>query len=148
MKKTSEAGAEAHAIAERLHSVAIRLLRRLRKSDAPSGLPGPKLSALSVLVFSGPQTLKDLAAAEQVRAPTMSRLVAELESDGLATKTEDESDRRVLRIAATAKGRALLEAGRERRLEILTRQISALTREERRVLDKAGILLTRLNEEV
>lgn len=142
MKKRS---GEAHALAERIHSVAIRLLRRLRKTDAASGLPGPKLSALSVLVFGGPQTLKDLAAAEQVRAPTMSRLVAELEADGLATKTGDAIDRRVVRIAATAKGRALLEAGRERRLEILTEQIAALSRGERQVLDRAAEILLRLN---
>ena len=136
-----------HALAERIHSVAIRLLRRLRKSDAASGLPGPKLSALSVLVFGGPQTLKDLAAAEQVRAPTMSRLAAELEADGLATKTGDKVDRRVVRIAATAKGRALLEAGRERRLEILTGQIAALSRGERQVLDRAAEILLRLNND-
>ena len=145
-KKTNEDG-DAHAIAERIHSAAIRLLRRLRKSDPASGLPGPKLSALSVLVFGGPQTLKDLAAAEQVKAPTMSRLVAELEADGLATKTGDATDRRVLRIAATAKGRGLLEEGRERRLEVLTKQIEALSRDERLALRRAGALLTRLNEE-
>ncbi|MEQ1863022.1 MAG: MarR family transcriptional regulator [Micropepsaceae bacterium] len=144
MKKRS---GEAHALAERIHSVAIRLLRRLRKTDAASGLPGPKLSALSVLVFGGPQTLKDLAAAEQVRAPTMSRLVAELEADGLATKTGDAIDRRVVRIAATAKGRALLEAGRERRLEVLTAQIEALSRGERQVLDRAAEILLRLNSD-
>jgi DNA-binding MarR family transcriptional regulator len=141
--KASEAG----AIAERLHSAAIRLIRRLRNTDAASGLPGPKLSALSVLVFGGPQTLKDLAAAEQVRAPTMSRLVGELEADGLATKTEDEKDRRIVRIAATAKGRALLEAGRERRLEVLTAQIDGLPREERATLQRAAEILVRLNEE-
>lgn len=138
---------EAGAIAERLHSAAIRLIRRLRNTDMASGLPGPKLSALSVLVFGGPQTLKDLAAAEQVRAPTMSRLVGELEADGLATKTEDVKDRRVVRIAATAKGRALLEAGRERRLEVLTAQIEALPREERATLQRAAEILVRLNEE-
>ena len=143
MKKGS--GRDAHALAERIHSVAIRLLRRLRKSDAASGLPGPKLSALSVLVFGGPQTLKDLAAAEQVRAPTMSRLVGELETDGLASKTGDKDDRRIVRIAATAKGKALLEAGRERRLEVLTQQIAALPREERLVLDRAAEVLLRLN---
>src|ERR1700752_2313496 len=112
MARSNDKMGEAHAIAERIHSVAIRLLRRLRKSDPASGLPGPKLSALSVLVFGGPQTLKDLAAAEQVKAPTMSRLVAELEADGLATKTGDATDGRVLRIAATTKGRGLLEEGR------------------------------------
>ena len=144
-KRAGQAGA--HQLAERVHSAALRLLRRLRKSDVAMGLSAPKSSALSVLVFGGPQTLKDLAAAEQVRAPTMSRLVAELEAEGLATKTEDAQDRRVVRIAATAKGRALLEAGRERRLEVLTVQIEALSREERAVLQRAAEILVRLNEE-
>jgi DNA-binding MarR family transcriptional regulator len=137
---------EAHQIAERVHSAALRLLRRLRKSDTAMGLSGPKSSALSVLVFGGPQTLKDLAAAEQVRAPTMSRLVAELEAEGLATKTEDADDRRALKIAATAKGKALLEAGRERRLEVLTKQVGSLSAEERKVLARAAAILVRLNE--
>jgi DNA-binding MarR family transcriptional regulator len=136
---------DAHAIAERIHSAAIRLLRRLRKSDSAEGLSGPKSSALSVLVFGGPQTLKDLAAAEQVRAPTMSRLVAEMEAEGFATKTEDKDDRRVVRITATAKGKALLEAGRERRLEVLTAQVDALSRAERETLRSAAEILLRLN---
>lgn len=142
-RRASEAG----AIAERLHSAAIRLIRRLRKRDAASGVSAPKLSALSVLVFGGPQTLKELAAAEQVKAPTMSRLVAELEADGLATKKEDAEDRRVVWIAATAKGKALMEAGRARRLEALTRQVDALPREERQVLQRAAEILVRLNSE-
>ena len=145
MKKRSGQADEAHAIAERVHSAAIRLLRRLRKSDAAQGLSGPKSSALSVLVFGGPQTLKDLAAADQVRAPTMSPLVAELEVDGLATKAGDRSDRRVVRIAATAKGKTLLEAGRERRLEVLTAQVEALSRAERETLRSAAEILVRLN---
>lgn len=111
------------------------------------GLSAPKASALSVLVFGGPQTLKDLAAAEQVRAPTMSRLVAELEADGLATKTGDAQDRRALRIAATAKGKALLEAGRARRLSVLTAQVESLSRTERDVLRKAAEILVRLNRD-
>ncbi len=145
LKKRSGQADEAHAIAERVHSAAIRLLRRLRKNDAAQGLSGPKSSALSVLVFGGPRTLKDLAAAEQVRAPTMSRLVAELEVDGLATKAGDRSDRRVVRIAATAKGKTLLEAGRERRLEVLTAQVEALSRAERETLRSAAEILVRLN---
>ncbi|MBP6014100.1 MAG: MarR family transcriptional regulator [Alphaproteobacteria bacterium] len=111
------------------------------------GLSAPKASALSVLVFGGPQTLKDLAAAEQVRAPTMSRLVAELEADGLATKAGDTQDRRALRIAATAKGKALLEAGRERRLSVLTAQVEGLSRTERDLLRKAAEILVRLNRD-
>jgi DNA-binding MarR family transcriptional regulator len=137
---------EAHQIAERVHSAALRLLRRLRKSDVAMGLSAPKSSALSVLVFGGPQTLKDLAAAEQVRAPTMSRLVAEMEAEGLATKTEVADDRRALKIAATAKGRALLEAGRERRLQVLTKQVEGLSADERTLLARAAEILVRLNE--
>jgi len=140
-------GGDAHAIAERIHSAAIRLLRRLRKSDSAEGLSGPRSSALSVLVFGGPQTLKDLAAAEQVRAPTMSRLVAEMEAAGLATKTADANDGRIVRIAATAKGRALLQAGRERRLQVLTTQVEGLSREERESLRRAAEILVRLNQE-
>jgi DNA-binding MarR family transcriptional regulator len=148
LKKRSGQGVDAYAIAERVHSAAIRLLRRLRKSDGAQGLSGPKSSALSVLVFGGPQTLKDLAAAEQVRAPTMSRLVAEMEAEGFATKAADKNDGRVVRIAATAKGKALLAAGRERRLEVLTAQIAALSKQEQAVLVRAAALLTQLNEAV
>ena len=136
-----------YAIADSVHAAAIRLLRRLRRTDSDSGLSGPKSSALSVLVFGGPQTLKDLAAAEQVRAPTMSRLVAELEAGGLATKTADATDRRGVRIAATAKGKALLEAGRQRRLQVLTAQIEALGKEERQTLRRAAEIVVRLTSQ-
>ena len=68
----------ADAVADRLHSAAIHLLRRLRREDDASGQSAPRLSALSVLVFGGPQTIGALAAAEQVRVPTMSRVVAAL----------------------------------------------------------------------
>ena len=60
---------DAIAVADRLHSVAIHLLRRLRREDTASGLSTAQLSALSVLVFVGPQTLSALAATEQVRPP-------------------------------------------------------------------------------
>ena len=110
---------DGRAVAERLHGAAIKLIRRLRKSDEASGLAAPKLSALSVLVFGGPHTVKELAAAEQVRAPTMSRLLAELESAGLVQKSKDPEDGRIVRVQATARGRNLLEAGKSRRLEVL-----------------------------
>src|SRR3954464_11071797 len=89
-------------IANRLHSAAIHLLRRARRVDAESHLPAPQLSALSVIVYGGPITLGDLAAAEQVRPPTMTRLVVALEAAGLATRETDANDRRVVRISATA----------------------------------------------
>jgi hypothetical protein len=84
------------AIADRLHSAAIHLLRRVRGQDEGSGLSPARLSALSVVVFGGPVTLGRLASAEQVTAPTMTRLVAALEADGLLSRKDDTVDRRVV----------------------------------------------------
>lgn len=88
-------------LATGLHSVAIGLLRALRREDVASGLTGPRLSALSVLVFGGPRSLGALAAAEQVRPPTMTRLVAALEADGLVTRQPDPRDGRAILIHPT-----------------------------------------------
>src|SRR4051812_34314338 len=87
-------------LADRLHSAAIHLLRRLRREDDASGLPAPHLSALSVIVFGGPITLGALATAEQVRPPTMTRVIAALERQGLLTRESSEDDRRVIRVKA------------------------------------------------
>lgn len=131
-------------IAERLHGGAIRLLRRVRLADAEAGLSAPALSAMSVLVFGGPTSLKALAAAEQVTPPTMSKLVVDLEAEGLAVKRADRADRRAVRIEATAKGKRLLEEGRRRRLAILRARLQALTPAELAALDRAADLMARL----
>jgi len=81
--------AETIAAADRLHSAAIHLLRRVRKQDEASGIGPAQLSALSVLVFAGPKTLGELAAAEQVKPPTMSRIVTGLERSRLIEITRD-----------------------------------------------------------
>src|SRR5918996_5775251 len=94
----------ADGLADRWHSLAIHLLRRLRREDVKAGLTGPRLSALSVVVFGGPITLGDLAAAEQVKPPTMTRLVRALESEGLVRRENDPQDGRIVRLRATAKG--------------------------------------------
>ena len=96
-------------MADRLHSAAIHLLRRLRKQDEAAGLGAARLSALSVVVFGGPLTLGELAAAEQVRPPTMTRIVAGLEEAGLVARETDARDRRVVRVTATGRGRRLME---------------------------------------
>jgi len=132
---------DAERTADRLHSAAIHLLRRLRREDAQSGLSAPRLSALSVLVFGGPLTLGELANAEQVRPPTMTRLVTALEADGLVTREPDASDGRVTRIRATPNGRTLLLRGRARRVAALTAEVRALAPDEREVLDAAVTVL-------
>ena len=111
-------------VADRIHAAAIRLLRYVRREDVASGISAPQLSVLSVLVFQGPQTLSELAATEQVRLPTMSKLIADLERRELVERSPDQSDRRVSRISASRKGRSLFEEGRQRRL---ARLVAALT---------------------
>ncbi|MGE0742539.1 MAG: MarR family winged helix-turn-helix transcriptional regulator [Hyphomonadaceae bacterium] len=132
--------------ADRLHSAAIRLLRRVRAADAETGLSAPKLSALSVLVFGGPMSLTALAQAEQVRAPTMSKLVGDMEADGLVAKRADRADARAVRIEATAKGRALMEEGRRARLALLRARVAKLSAAERKLLDDAAALMLRIAE--
>src|SRR5215212_1303335 len=97
-------------VADHLHSAAIHLLRRLRKQDRITGLSGPRASALSVVVFGGPISLGELASAEQVRPPTITRLVQGLERQGLVRREQDTTDRRLTRIHATDEGRRVLLA--------------------------------------
>jgi DNA-binding MarR family transcriptional regulator len=129
---------------QQLHSVAIHLLRRLRRTDDKMGLSGPRASALSVLVFGGPTSLALLAKAEQVKPPTMARLVDALEAAGLARREADKNDLRAVRIRATAKGRKLLLEGRARRLRELTRILDGASAAERRALAVAVSTLQRL----
>jgi len=131
-------------LADRLHSAAIHLLRRVRREDAASGIPAPRLSALSVIVFRGPMTLSDLAAAEQVRPPTVTRVVAALEADGLVTREAGREDRRVTWVGATPRGVRVLEEGRLRRVEALARELAALEGRDRDTLARAIDLLERI----
>jgi DNA-binding MarR family transcriptional regulator len=113
-------------VADRLHSTAIRLLRLVRVQDTASGVAPARLSALSVIVFGGPVSLRDLAKAEQVRPPTMSRIVDALEAQGLARRNINREDRRAVVIEATRKGTALLMKGRKRRVQFLASYLSRL----------------------
>ena len=125
-------------LADQLHSSAIGLLRHLRRQDDATGITSPRLSALSVVVFGGPLTLGQLASAEQVKPPTMTRIVTGLEKDGLVTRRDDAKDGRLTQIHATAKGRKILMAGRARRVRTLARAVKALDRRNQQELE-AGI---------
>jgi DNA-binding MarR family transcriptional regulator len=124
-------------LAEELHRLAIQLLRRLRIEDAKSGIPPARLSALSVLVFGGPLSMGALASAEQVKPPTMTRIVDGLVADGLATRTADAGDARTVHIRATARGKRLLLAGRDRRVARLESALASLSAHDRAALTNA-----------
>src|ERR687885_180720 len=116
--------------ADRFHSAAIHALRHVRRADPASGLSAARLSAMSVLVFGGPRTLGELAAAEQVRPATMSRIVQALEGGGYVRRERDAADGRVSRIRATPKGERVLWQGRRRRVDKLAALLDRLKGDE------------------
>ena len=136
---------ERHAaeLADRLHSAAIHLLRRLRRTDPQTGISAAQLSALSVLM-GGPRTISELASAEQVQPPTMSRLIREMEAAGLVERERDASDQRVVWIGSTHTGQQLLARGRELRVAALTRAISVLEPSDRAALAAGMAVIDRL----
>ncbi|HVS01861.1 MAG TPA: MarR family transcriptional regulator, partial [Thermoanaerobaculia bacterium] len=97
------------ALANRLNSVAIHLLRRISRDDDDDGVTGARLSALSVLVYGGPRSLGELAAAERVATPTMSRTIEAMVREGLVQRRTSPADRRALVLTATEEGKRLLE---------------------------------------
>jgi DNA-binding MarR family transcriptional regulator len=129
-KKKKTAANNTAAIADRLHSAAIHLLRRVRKQDTATGEGPARLSALSVLVFGGSMTLGQLAAAEQVKPPTMSRIVTGLERSRLVTRRADSKDARRQQIRPTRGGERLLHEGKRRRIEYLARNLDRLSPKE------------------
>ena len=131
-------------IADRLHSAAIHLLRRLRVEDKAMGLTAPRASVLSVLVFRGPVTMSALAEAEQVRAPTITRLIDGLERRGLVRRVNHPDDGRVQLVEATAGGKRLLQEGRAGRVERLMRRIAHLSGDDQKVLARAAELMESL----
>ena len=135
---------EVLAVADKLHSAALHLLRRLRRQDVATGEGPARLSALSVLVFGGPKTLGELAAAEQVKPPTMSRIVTGLAKNRLVEISEDPEDRRRMRIRATTKGENLLQKGRELRINYLASHLTDLAPDELSRLRDALEILGRM----
>jgi DNA-binding MarR family transcriptional regulator len=130
-------------VADQLHSAAIHLLRRLRVRDRESGIGPAQLSALSVLVFGGPRSLGELADAEQVRPPTMSRIVAGLQRAKLIRRHATEDGRRI-RLEATPKGVSLMWEGRRRRVESLANALAGLPENNQQQLREAIALLQQI----
>ena len=135
---------EVGRVADRLHSAAIHLLRRLRVEDEALGISAPRLSLLSVLVFAGPKRIGELARVEQVEPPTISRLVDGLVRDGLAVREPDPDDARAVRVRATPTGARTLRRGRARRVETLRTRLATLSPTELAALGQGVEVLERI----
>jgi DNA-binding MarR family transcriptional regulator len=127
-----------YQVADALHSTAIHLIRRLRLEDKRSGIGPARLSALSVLVFGGPCSLKQLAVAEQVTAATMSRVVAGLVRKKLVKREAASADARQLLLTATAKGAEVMQQGRERRVRYLEKLLASRSKGEIEQIGRAA----------
>jgi DNA-binding MarR family transcriptional regulator len=132
-----------HEAANALHSAALRLLRRARTADSTMDLDGPRASALSVLVFAGPLPIGQLAALEQVSAPAITKTVTALEAAGLARRSHSASDRRVVLVSATPKGRSLLARGRAARVRAVAGLLADFSDADVRTLNRAAALIAR-----
>ena len=133
-----------HRIANQLHSASIHLLRRARVVDRQAGLTAERLSLLSVLSFAGPRTIGQLADAELVSRPAISRIVSSLEDAGLARRRKTSADRRLVMVHATAKGRRLMDTARRRRLETIAAELAGLDGTALSTLEEAGTVLESL----
>jgi DNA-binding MarR family transcriptional regulator len=130
--------------ADRMHSAAIHLLRRASTEDTRAGASPARLSALSVLVFAGPKTMSELAVMERVKVPTMSRLVAAMEAEGLVRRERHGTDARSVVLHSTAKGRRILDRARELRLTLLESLLANATSHEIATVREAAEIVDRL----
>jgi DNA-binding MarR family transcriptional regulator len=121
-------------LADRLHSAAIHLLRRVATVDAGSGLSPARLSALSVIVYGGPLAMSSLARAERVSPATITSTVSGLESAGLVQRRRQGADARTVLVEATPKGREVLTEGRRRRVAVLASALDTLDPADRTAL--------------
>ncbi len=136
---------EVQDVADRLHSAALHLLRRLRIEDDILGVSPPRLSALSVVVYAGPLPIGALASAEGVAAPTMTRLVDGLERDGFVRRRRDPADARGVLVEATAAGRRILTRGRAQRVQTLAATLATLSDEELAAIGRGAELIERVS---
>src|ERR1700728_2581587 len=116
-------------LASRLRVAVVRLNRKLRQ-QALAGLSPAQASALGTVNRLANPTLGELAAAEQVQPPTVTRLVTSLESAGLVAREPAGLDRRVVRVRTTTEGRRNLQRIRTLKNAFLTRRLAALGQAE------------------
>jgi DNA-binding MarR family transcriptional regulator len=132
-----------HAMASGLQAAAARMLRMARRDPGNDPVSAPRLAVLSILSAGGSVSLAELAAAAEVKAPTMSRIVEALVKSGLATREADPGNRRRVRIAATEEGRQRLESGREGQVRVLRERLRRLADSEQRALARGVEVLER-----
>jgi len=116
----------------------------VRTQDEALGVGPAQLSALSVVVFAGPISLNDLAKAELVKPPTMSRIIDALVKEGLVRRDVNKTDRRAIVISATARGTSLMHEGRSRREQLLVELLKPLKKSDLECLKKSVEIISKI----
>jgi DNA-binding MarR family transcriptional regulator len=133
--------------AARLRRAITRLNRKLR-GTAPDGVsPGQASMLASIAKLENP-SLGDLALAEHIQPPSVTRLVRDMQRDGLITCVPDAEDRRCTRVSLTAAGRRELDTIRKKKAEFLEQRLLTLSLDDqRRAREAAAFLETLLEDE-
>jgi DNA-binding MarR family transcriptional regulator len=134
---------DAAAVAQRLTSITLHLLRRLAREEQVTGIRPARLSALATLAANGPTTLGGLARRERVTPPSMTRLVQALESEGLVERLPSATDGRQVGVRITAAGERLLEQRGQARADAVAGWLRPLDDDQLRLVDAAVTLLER-----
>jgi DNA-binding MarR family transcriptional regulator len=132
-------------LSPRLRLAITRAARRLRQ-EADAGLSPSLTAALSTIERHGPLTPSRLAEIERIQRPTVTRLVATLEKDGLVERLGDPDDGRVSHVSATKEGRALVKKLRSRKNAYLSKRLRRLDDDELETLERATAILERILE--
>jgi DNA-binding MarR family transcriptional regulator len=125
----------------RRNSQLVRLLYRKTGSSLPRGM-----AALLGALAERPQRITELAAREGLAQPTVTRMITRLENQGLAARTQDTEDRRVVTVAITEKGQSELLALRASFAEVLRESLATMSDEDVDGLARGVVALQSLIE--
>ena len=143
--RTSHPPTRRAGLAEELRTSIARLSRRLRAQG--SGLLSvTQFAALAALVRHESMTPSELAAHEKVQPPSMTRVVAFLEEQGLVARMPHPTDRRQVVLTATDQGKDLVQAERRAKRAWLDVQLAKLSPQERAILKQAAPILERISQ--
>jgi DNA-binding MarR family transcriptional regulator len=131
-------------LAEQVRTAITRLNRRLRQVRPVGELTLNQISVLASLELAGALTPRELAEAERVQPPTMTKVLAKLEERGLVQRTPHPTDGRQVLLSPTGAGRAELREVRRAKDEWLTRRLAELSAPDREVLRQAAEILDRI----
>jgi DNA-binding MarR family transcriptional regulator len=126
---------------ERLYLVVQHLGRRLRDVDLEMGISHARFAVLAHLAFHGANNVGELAALERVSRPAMTRLIRDMEKDGLARRLPDASDGRGVIVSLTAKGRTVLERVRNRKIALIEKELAPMDDAARQAIRTAVAVL-------